>query len=410
MNGPVKLIADPAYGKQNSWDKIFSLYYDTAKSASSEANKSIIVAPDGSVFMSHKNRYEIWKFDPDGSLEKRFGSKGSKPGQFVMLPSIQCIIGSKYVLTSDVGGRLNLFDLNGDYYKTINLKYMPLGFLPLENRNVLLHGFAIWKSRSRHIVVNLNTDNGVEKIVHDYFTEFNKTLTIDNVDSLISSSKGHNDFRIPGFGQNNYTDFTFLRNGKFMKSERKTAEYSIFGPEGRELLKARMELDPVKITEADVQQNYELMKKTFSENVAGFKKMLDPNGKMRKNNPNWSPVATERYMRISQKWLDNIDVFRDIKNYYPYFPLYSNILTDDEGNVLVFEYTSVNDKVNNRFNVIAFDKNGKRLARTSFVCDDYDLTFSRGSFVFSKGYVYAIAKKKNPAGMPLRLVKFKVTN
>jgi hypothetical protein len=58
--------------------------------------------------------------------------------------------------------------------------------------------------------------------------------------------------------------------------------------------------------------------------------------------------------------------------------------------------------------VIALDMNGKRLARTSFVCDDYELTFSSSTFVISKGFVYAVAKLKNTKGMPLRLVKFRM--
>jgi hypothetical protein len=76
----------------------------------------------------------------------------------------------------------------------------------------------------------------------------------------------------------------------------------------------------------------------------------------------------------------------------------------------VFEFTKKEDAVSNIFNVIAFDNSGKKLARTSFVCDDYDLNFSESTFVISKGYVYAVAMLKNFKGMPLRLVKFKLSN
>jgi hypothetical protein len=115
-------------------------------------------------------------------------------------------------------------------------------------------------------------------------------------------------------------------------------------------------------------------------------------------------------MSITQKWLDNVDIYKDIKNYYPYFPYFSNVISDDEGNLLVFEYTSYEDKKNNIFNVIAYDSKGQKLARTSFICDDYDLSFSASTFVISKGYVYAVAKLKNYKGMPLRLVKCKISN
>jgi hypothetical protein len=75
-NGPVKLVADNEYGAKNNWASLFNLYYDTiTKNVGREWNKKIIVAPDGSVFMSHKNRHEIWKFGPDRSEERRVGKE-----------------------------------------------------------------------------------------------------------------------------------------------------------------------------------------------------------------------------------------------------------------------------------------------------------------------------------------------
>ena len=107
---------------------------------------------------------------------------------------------------------------------------------------------------------------------------------------------------------------------------------------------------------------------------------------------------------------DKIDFYKDITHYSPYLPFFSNIILDDEGNFLVFEFTGKDDTKSNVFNVIAYDKSGRRLARTSFVCDDYELNFSESTFVISKGYVYAMAKLKNSHGMPLRLVKLKISN
>lgn len=411
MNGLVKLIPDSEYGKLNDWNKLFDLYNDTLNNDWKQSTKAIIVAPDGSVFMSHRNRYVIWKFRPDGTFEKRFGGKGSKPGQFIMMPRVGCVIDSKYILTTDVGGHLNIFDLNCNYVKTINLKYTANDFLPVGNSNVMLLGFAVWKKQSRDMVVNLNIDNGSETIIHDFFTDYPKMDGQPaNADSIIKAAKGHYNLRVPAFGTGNNTQLMLLPDGKFIRTDRKTAEYTLYSQNGSELVKAKMEIDPVKISQEDVEQNYKILKKTFTENVARYKKMLDPNSPTRTRNPDWSPVATERYLKNAQAWLDNLDLFRELSNYYPYFPVYSNIMVDDEGNLLVFEYTSISDKATNRFNVIAYSSNGKRLARTSFVCDDYDLTLSGSSFVFSKGYVYAVAKLKNAAGMPLRLVKFKMTN
>ena len=179
-NGPVKLISEKTYGAGNNWESLFNLYYDTiTKNVGPEWNKRIIVAPDGSVFMSHKNRHEIWKFGPDGNFVKSFGSKGGKAYQFPMLPSIQKVVDGKYVFTCDVNGRLKFFDLDGNYFKSITLKYMAGGFQPLGNGKLMLEGNVLWHDEIpgskyfainwRHILVILDIYTGEEKILYDFF-------------------------------------------------------------------------------------------------------------------------------------------------------------------------------------------------------------------------------------------------
>jgi len=86
-----------------------------------------------------------------------------------------------------------------------------------------------------------------------------------------------------------------------------------------------------------------------------------------------------------QQLQKNSDRYKDIKNYYPQLPYFSNIILDDEGNFLVFEFTYSGEKESNKFNVIAYDNAGKILARTSFICDDYKLNFPKTPSSFQKG-------------------------
>ena len=115
-NGPVKLIPEKSYGAKNNWGSLFNLYYDTLGTYDQPRgnDKKIVVAPDGSVFMSHKNRHEIWKFGPDGNLAKKFGTKGGKAYQFPYLPSVESVVDEKYVFTTDANARLKFFDLEGN--------------------------------------------------------------------------------------------------------------------------------------------------------------------------------------------------------------------------------------------------------------------------------------------------------
>ena len=411
-NGPVKLIQEKTYGAKNNWGSLFSLYYDTLKIMEGEREqyKKIIVAPDGSVFMSHKNRHEIWKFGPDGNFVKSFGSKGGKANQFPMLPSIQPVVDGKYIFTCDVNGRLKFFDLDGNYFKFITLKYMASNFQPINNGEILLHGMVLWKAGWRNIIVRLNITSGVENIIHDYFTDYGVILTLKNVDSLITSIKAKRNIRLP------YSSpfmsrpvITFLRDGQFIISNSMTGEMKVYSTDGKEKLNTKMDIKPVSITEKDVKQNYEKMRQNYIKAIEDYKKMT-PDGPNTRSFPSKSYDHIERYININQKFLDNSDIYNDIKNYYPYLPYFANTILDDEGNFLVFEFTGKDEAESNIFNVIAYDNSGNKLARTSFIYDDYDLSFSESTFVISKGYVYAVAKLKNFKGMPLRLVKFKISN
>jgi hypothetical protein len=402
-NGPVKLVPDKTYGAKNSWESLFNLYYDTLNimEGEREVYKKIIVAPDGSVFMSHKNRYEIWKFSPDGNLVKKFGTKGGKASQFPFLPSIEPVVDNKYVFTTDANARLKFFDLEGNYFKSITLDYMTFNFRPLFNGEVLILGKVLWKDRMRNIVVRLNIYSGEEKIIYEYFEDrsvppFLEGKNIDSVVSVIISPQRK--IKLPAGRDFSDKKVTLIPDGQFILSDSETGQIEVHDINGKEKYKFKLDISPVPITEKDVLENYEKTKLSFVRAIEGLKN---------------TPKPTE-YARLGiifdQKLLDNIDFFKDITHYSPYLPFFSNIILDDEGNFLVFEFTGKNDTKSNIFNVIAYDKTGKRLARTSFVCDEYDLNFSESTFVISKGYVYAVAKLKNSPGMPLRLVKFRISN
>jgi hypothetical protein len=288
---------------------------------------------------------------------------------------------------------------------------MTGGFQPTGRGIVLMEGDVLWKTKWRRMIEKLNIYTGETTIIHEYFTDRGIPMNSANVDSLIKEKKENLNLRIQGdYLSSNYGNVTLLPDGQFIKANRNTGEFTLFNPAGKELLKAKMDVDPVKLTEDDVEENYKMMKNRIIRSMEAYRELISPDNQMRKNNPDWSPVGAEKAIRNNQKWLDNIDIYRDIKNYYPYFPFFSNIITDDEGNLLVFEYTNTGENESNFFNVIAYDSNGKKIARTSFVCDEYDLSFSDSKFVISKGYVYAVARLKNITGMPLRLVKFKITN
>jgi hypothetical protein len=426
-NGPVKLVADKTYGAKNNWESLFNLYYDTISTYDLPRgnDKKIVVASDGSVFMSHKNRHEIWKFGPDGNFIKSFGSKGGKPYQFPMLPTIQPVVDGKYIFTCDVNARLRFFDLGGNYFKSITLDYMTGGFQPLGNGIVLLEGNVMWKAEEpgtkwiaykwRHIIVKLNIYTGEEKIIYDTFEPGDmKYLNTTNKDSskmeMIPPPDGK--IYLPNYMVFKRPAFTLLKSGQFMQFDRRNGDVRVMNSDGKEISRFKLDITPLAITEKDALLHYEEARNMLNKTIERAKAMPEPPETKVEGNKvtKYSGYPDKNGMILrAEDALTKIDRYKKPEN-YSQLPYFSNIIIDDEGNLLVFEFTSKEEKNSNIFNVIAYDNNGQKLARTSFICDDYDLSFSDSKFVISKGYVYAVARLKNTTGMPLRLVKFKITN
>jgi len=412
-NGPVKLIPEKKYGEKNKWESLFNLYYDSINFTEQEGDKKIIVAPDGSVFMSHKNRHEIWKFGPDGTFVKKFGSRGGKAYQFPMLPSIEPVVDGKYIFTTDANARLKFFDLDGNYFKSITLDYMAFNFQPVGNGQILLEGNVMWKYQEpgtryfyykwRHIIVNLDIYTGKEKIIYDFFRDpefkFLNTTNRDSFQIVPIATPGNKIYLSTPQIMLREPVFTLLSDGQFIHSNRETGQVKVFDKTGKEKNNFILDISPLAVTDKDVQENYEKIKQRLLRSI-----------EQTKTNRTISETRKQLIISQNEEVLQNIYRYKGLDNYFPHLPFFSNIILDDEGNFLVFEFTNKEEKNSNIFNVIAYISKGEKLASTSFLCDDYDLSFSENTFVISTGYVFAVAKLKNTSGMPLRLVKLKITN
>lgn len=428
-NGPVKLIPEKSYGSNNNWESLFNLYYDTlTKNVGREEDKKIVVAPDGSVFMSHRNRFDIWKFGPDGNYLKKIGGKGGKPEQFSKMPTIYPIVDGKYLIASgDVTGRIKFFDLDGILFKSYTFNYTTGNFQSFGNGEILFEGNIMLKSETylppgsmelsdgwRHIIVSLNLYTGKEKTIYEVTKKENSYFSKPpSTDSTKRISPTVNRIYLPNYIVFKAPVFTILKDGRFIQSNRETGEVKVLNESGKEIRNFRLDITPEAITEKDALEHYETTKKMLLKTREQANAMRDiPETKIVGNTVTMykSYPDKKEILARTEKALSKIEGLKNIDGYFPHLPYFSNIILDDEGNLLVFEFTSKEQKESNIFNVIAYDSSGQKLSRTSFVCDDYDLSFSESTFVISKGYVYAVAKLKNFKGMPLRLVKFKISN
>lgn len=109
--GTVRIVVDPAFGTRTEWDALFKRSFDTWTAFSSDGSFFRPAAADGLVH----------KFDAAGNLVKSFGHKGQGPGDLQMPGALDVLEGMTLVVNDAGNRRLSLFDLDGNFLKTVKM-------------------------------------------------------------------------------------------------------------------------------------------------------------------------------------------------------------------------------------------------------------------------------------------------
>ena len=386
-NETVKLEEVADFAEMNNWDEIFSDYPNEWRDIEVGKIKSIVITPDGSIFMSHRTTYDIWKFNKDGQLIKRFGSKGSGKGQFVMRANVEGVLGEKYLYTTDFQGRMLFFDLDGNYVKSLKLDYMPLRTVPLNDMKIAIYGHVPWKNHTTKYIISIKDfESGREKIVWEEI--------YDSSMNIIELSNGKKMYAQLNFTNRSVTRFGIAASseGNLIIASNKDETVSEFLTDGNKVRTFLLNIKPIEITDEDVERIYN----TQVANFATFQERL----------PEERRLTDEELEMVKVEYEKKFESVKDEIKAGDHLPVYSTVIMDSDGNVLVFEFTE--EKNTNKFNVYSYKLDGALIGVSSFETQEYDLTFTHDKFVFHNGYIYALAIKKNATGVPLRLVKFKL--
>jgi len=400
--GDIKLVADVNYAKNINWDKQFSDFNQTAWEKPIGTSKQIVVAPDGSLFMSHHTKYSISKFDKNGNFVREFGKKGGKKASdFIYMPSVQGILDGKYLYTTAVDGRIHFFDLNGNWVRTIKLKYMPLGTMPMKGGKIAIIGHVPCGKGAKQIVSLLKYADGKEKIISstfDLYASSNEKMI--KINPYFYKDKDGKEQRIGNwigcslpFSHPSYYRVRFATNsvGNLVAAYPATGEIAIFDNTGKKLRQFKADLKPEVITAEDREEYYQNAAKSLTkleENVA----------KKTKDKEYWDSYVAQ--------YKQQLEKFRDPANYPTNLPYFSEMMVDSENNILLFRFTR--EEGSNKFDVYTYNSTGSKIATTSFISDKYDLKINPSVFRFHNGSIYSILKVKNAVGNPLRLVKFEL--
>lgn len=383
----VSLERVAGYADANNWDELFSDYHDQWMGKDVGRIRSIVVAPDGSVFMSHKTRYEIWKFNSNGRFVLSFGSKGSGTGSFVMRPKVEGVLGGKYVYTTDVQGRMLFFDLEGRFVKEMKLDYMPLRTVPMNEMKIALFGHVPWKNGKVKYIISIK----------DYYNEKEKIIweeIYDPSQNIIELSNGKKMIARLNFDHPSITRYGLAATGEgnLLVASHAEGRISVFTSDGEKISSFDMNIKALKPSNTDIARIYQ--------------DQLDAFEKFQERLPDTMKLTDAEMAQIREKYGEEFSQVKDRIILGDHLPLYSTVIMDSDDNILVFEFTEEKDA--NRFRAYSYSQNGKLIGVSSFESDEYNLKFTNDAFVFHAGYVYAVGEKKQSDGIPLRLLKFKL--
>ncbi|MFW5663729.1 MAG: hypothetical protein ACOCYD_01675 [bacterium] len=395
-SGTVKLVADPAFGQDVNWDKVFESYNDTLYGRWRGDNKSLTVMPDGSVIVSHTYKDFYTRFDANGRFVEEFGVKGPDGSHFQSLRHIQGVLDDNIIFSGlDNMGNMVCFDTQGNVVKTLKMDYMAREVIALPNNNLALVGWVLWSDKVREFVAIIDYETNEEKIIWDHFDPRKFGQGTHKFNYVYSFKEGG----IISFTTMPFTKALGLSHPPQIASVGNhlvvtiptTGEIRTYDLQGNFISTQKIDWSKGNIS---VEEQKEIQQKA----IARYRN---------RKNPVFASWASEQeniaardyFIREMEKDLNNIKEPIDM----PYF---ANLIKDSDDNLLFFEFPK--EEGANVFNVWIYKNKGDFVAKSSFTAEGYDLEIKPSKMVFHNGYVYALVTEQNATGVPLRLVRFRI--
>ncbi|MGA3013735.1 MAG: hypothetical protein ABSD71_06840 [Bacteroidales bacterium] len=397
--GTVRLIPDTEYGKGNDWNKVFKTYFDTIYNTPMGNRKSLVITPDGSVVVNHRYRNYYSRFSPTGRFEKEFYVMDQKGLPLKKLTEIEGIINDNTFLTEpDNMGNMLCFDFNGRYVKTLKLNYKTNQIVPMPNNKIAVVGWVIQKKSYCDFVAIVDYSNNFQKIIWQHNTDKSETENHSKLFRYTYQFKNGKSYSIStmpylnSFGLSSPPKIDCVSD-KLIVSMPSTGEIFNYSLTGALVSKSKINWEPGNIS---VEEQKDIQKTAIDNYKHEKNPILTEMG-----SPDEIKQADQEILQQMQSDLNKIT------DPIP-LPAFSTIIKDSDGNLLFFEYPKKEGA--NKFNVWVCEKNGRFVCQSSFICEDYDLNINPSKLVFRDGYIYGLQVLKKASGVPLRLVRFKVSN
>lgn len=408
-NGAVKLIPETNYAQDNDWNQVFRSYYDKLYDTYVGKRKYVTVLSDGSVVVSHSYEDYYTLFDKDGKFVREFSINTGKNKK--LQKPIAGALNDKVLYTkADNLGKIHFIDLQGNIKKIVNIKYSVYDILPLPGDRLLVTGFVVGK-KCRDIVSIVDYNTGNQKVIYSYWWEdgrYTASSTGEEVPFFYRKKlENGSEFMIGyhpadavmpvGLRQSSIRVRIAIVKQKIVVAAPSVNQVITYDLNGVEL--NRMNI-PFGKKELSVAEQKEILRKQIESTKNNTEPSIVPNVSMNVETEEYKKVIMPELVKKMEK--DMALITEPVK-----LPVFTTVIKDSEDNLLFFEIPET--KGGNKFNVWVYQDGGEFVCQSSFVCDDYDLVINADRMAFHNGYLYSVQDKKGAKGIPMRLVKFRLS-
>lgn len=408
-NGAVKLVPETNYAQDNDWNQVFRSYYDKMYDTYIGKRKYVTVLSDGSVVVSHSYTDYYTLFDKDGNFVREFSINTGKNKK--LQKPIAGALNDKVLYTkSDNMGKIHFVDLQGNVKKIVTVKYSVYDILPLPGDRLLVTGFVVGK-KSRDIVSIVDYNTGDQKVIYSYWWEDGRYATssagedvpffyrkkLENGSEIMVGYHPADAVMPIGVRQSSIRARIAIVKQKIVVAAPSVNQIITYDLNGVEL--SRMNI-PFGKKEVSVEEQKEILRKQIESTKNGTDPTIVPNVSMNVETEEYKKVIMPELVKKMEK--DMALITEPVK-----LPVFTTVIKDSEDNLLFFEIPET--KGGNKFNVWVYQDGGEFVCQSSFVCDDYDLVINADRMAFHNGYLYSVQDKKGAKGIPMRLVKFRLS-
>jgi hypothetical protein len=364
--GEIILAEDPDFGKNVDWE---SLFYDIGK--------ELTIGPDGIIYVTNAQQDNIFKFSKEGQFLLQFGQKGQGPLDFYG-PGRPSILDNKYLVVTEhpENRKITLVDLahiDTEHVKVLKTNYNPWMALALKDNKIAYAArkneyITKWDLRRILHVIIKDVITGKEKKVASYeYRYYCRSFTVTVFFNTFLNYFG-----------NVYIART--KDGNLITGSSDHPYIEIFSPEGKKIKSFDLGYQPLPLTDKRKKELMDRWGDSFRSNT--------PEGRRR-------AADFKNTMKGSR-------ILGDHLTYYDY------LMTDSEGNILVFPSSHCWQNCEIRFRV--YSPEGRYICTTRLNTGKFKFEnkypFER--ILFTTEGIFGLFELKDSEDISLRLVRVKL--